>query len=189
MTRIIAGTYKGRELAVPTRGTRPTSSRVREALFSRLEAWDELEGARVLDLYAGSGALGLEALSRGAQSAVLVDKAREASRVMSKNIRCLDAPAHAVAQDAYQFACSTKQPAYTLVFIDPPYDYPAQQLARVLDALRSGLEPQALVVVEGSTRSTAPSWPAGYTEESTRKWGETRAWFLTYTGNEGSVEI
>lgn len=188
MTRIVAGKYRGRVLRVPDKGTRPTSERVREALFSRLESWDEIAGASVLDLYAGSGALGLEALSRGALCCDLVDQARGAYRALIDNVsRNRITGATAVKSDALRFLSATER-RYSLIFLDPPYDDDSTELINVLRALKRCAVPDALIVVEQSARSNEPSWPSGYIRESHRKWGETRVWFLTFTGEEGSVE-
>lgn len=188
MTRIVAGKYRGRVLRVPDKGTRPTSERVREALFSRLESWDEIAGASVLDLYAGSGALGLEALSRGAHSCDFVDRARGAYRCLTDNIsRNGIGGATAVKLDALRFLNTTDH-RYSLVFLDPPYDYDQAEFSDVLQALTRCALPDALIVVEQSSRTEEPRWPSGYIRESHRKWGETRVWFLTFTGEEGSVE-
>ncbi|MDO5720181.1 MAG: 16S rRNA (guanine(966)-N(2))-methyltransferase RsmD [Actinomycetaceae bacterium] len=188
MTRIVAGEYRGRVLRVPDKGTRPTSERVREALFSRLESWDEIAGAAVLDLYAGSGALGLEALSRGARSCVLVDQARGAYRAVTDNIsRNRIAGAKAVKSEALRFL-NTTDGKFSLVFLDPPYDCDPTDFLAVLRALRSRVIPGALIVVEDSARSPQPQWPSGYICDSQRKWGETRVWFLTFSEEGGSVE-
>ena len=167
MTRIVAGSAKGRTLAVPKSGTRPTSERVREALFSRLDHMNVLEGATVLDLFAGTGALGLEALSRGAARATLVEKASAAARVVTADVR------------AYLGARSGE--ALTgendLVFIDPPYDIPEGDMTTVLSALAPWVGPDSLIVVERSTRAPAPTWPPFLVLEDTRAWGETVAYF------------
>ena len=109
MTRIVAGSAKGRTLAVPKSGTRPTSERVREALFSRLDHMNVLDGAVVLDLYAGTGALGLEALSRGAATATLVEKAAGAARVATSNVRSTGLSARVVTADA-RATCRAQRP-------------------------------------------------------------------------------
>ncbi|MGN6502982.1 MAG: RsmD family RNA methyltransferase, partial [Pseudolysinimonas sp.] len=138
MTRIIGGAAGSLRLDVPKTGTRPTSDRVREAIFSALEVRDRVDGARVLDLYAGSGALGLEALSRGAAQVTLVDKATGA--VMRANTsrvtRSMGATAEVtvIAQPVHAFLLAARGP-YDLVFVDPPYDLPADELQRELAAL------------------------------------------------------
>ncbi|WP_084077785.1 16S rRNA (guanine(966)-N(2))-methyltransferase RsmD [Demequina sp. NBRC 110057] len=175
MTRIIAGELGGRRLAVPGKGTRPTTDRVREALFSRLDHSDALHGARVLDLFAGSGALGLEALSRGAASAVLVEASSGAARILQQNVRDLGvgARAQAVREKAAAYLGRAPGP-FDLVVIDPPYDLPAAEVDAVLAALPAVLAPDALVILEGSTRASAPTWPEALDAYDTKDYGETR---------------
>ncbi|MEN5075825.1 16S rRNA (guanine(966)-N(2))-methyltransferase RsmD [Isoptericola cucumis] len=177
MTRIVAGTVGGRTLAVPPRGTRPTSERVREAIFSRLEHLDVLEGARVLDLYAGSGALGLEAASRGATEVVLVDSSRKAADVARKNVAVLGMgrTVRVVADAAERFAAQAGGGPWDLVLLDPPYDLTDAQLATVLESLAAPgvLGADAVVVVERSTRSPEPGWPAGLAAFARKDYGET----------------
>ena len=181
MTRIVAGSAKGRTLAVPKSGTRPTSERVREALFSRLDHMNVLEGATVLDLFAGTGALGLEALSRGAARATLVEKASAAARVASANVRATGLPARVVTADVRAYLGARGGEALTgendLVFIDPPYDIPEGDMTTVLSALAPWVGPDSLIVVERSTRAPAPTWPPFLVLEDTRAWGETVAYF------------
>ena len=181
MTRIVAGSAKGRTLAVPKSGTRPTSERVREALFSRLDHMNVLEGATVLDLFAGTGALGLEALSRGAARATLVEKASAAARVASANVRATGLPARVVTADVRAYLGARSGEALTgendLVFIDPPYDIPEGDMTTVLSALAPWGGPDSLIVVERSTRAPAPTWPPFLVLEDTRAWGETVAYF------------
>ena len=181
MTRIVAGSAKGRTLAVPKSGTRPTSERVREALFSRLDHMNVLDGATVLDLYAGTGALGLEALSRGAARATLVEKASAAARVASANVRSTGLPARVVTADARTYLGARSGEDLTgemdLVFIDPPYDIAEDDMTTVLASLGPWIGPDALVVVERSTRAPAPTWPAFLVLEDQRTWGETVAYF------------
>ena len=171
MTRIVAGAAGGRRLRVPPAGTRPTSDRVREALFSALEArWD-------LDLYAGSGALGLEALSRGASAAVLVEADRKAAAVVRGNIADLGLPGAdlRVGQVATVLAQGTTA-EFDVVFADPPYDLDTAAVEADLVALvRHGwLSEDAMVIVERSARSPEISWPAGFTVAKPRRYGETR---------------
>lgn len=170
----------GRRLEVPDAGTRPTSDRVREALFSRLEHLDVLAGARVLDLYAGSGALGLEAASRGAGEVTLVDKARGAVAACRRNIAALGLPrvrVVAAAASSYLARAEASAGAWDLVFLDPPYDVAEPALAEVLTALVPHLAPGAVVVVERSGRSPEPAWPAGLSPFDSRGYGETTLWF------------
>ena len=181
MTRIVAGSAKGRTLAVPKSGTRPTSERVREALFSRLDHMNVLDGATVLDLFAGTGALGLEALSRGAARATLVEKASAAARVVSANVRATGLPARVVTADVRAYLGARSGEALMgendLVFIDPPYDIPEGDMTTVLSALAPWVGPDSLIVVERSTRAPAPTWPPFLVLEDTRAWGETVAYF------------
>ncbi len=195
MTRIVAGSAKGRTLAVPKSGTRPTSERVREALFSRLDHMNVLEGATVLDLFAGTGALGLEALSRGAARATLVEKASAAARVASANVRSTGLPARVVTADARSYLCARTgedlRGDVDLVFIDPPYDIAEADMTAVLSLLGPWIGPDALVVVERSTRAPAPTWPPFLVLEDQRTWGETVAYFagppLPTEDSEGGV--
>lgn len=189
MTRIVAGIAKGRVLKVPLKGTRPTSERVREALFSRLEHMGVLEGAHVLDLYAGTGALGLEAASRGAASVELVEKAPGAARILSENIRVTGLAARARRSSVESFLATREGRPLVgevdLVLVDPPYDLPEEELAEVLALLGPWLAPDALVVVERSTRSPEPQWPDFLVLEDERRWGETLAWFAGPAPVEG----
>ncbi len=152
--RVIAGTYRGRTLkAPPGAATRPTSDRVREALFSILGA--RVDDARVLDLFAGSGALGLEALSRGARAVTFVDDAAAAIRAIRANLDALKADAEVHKIDAIRFisAASGNAAQYDLVFLDPPYRQ-AERLARPLsEALPAVLAPGAVAVAESDRRA------------------------------------
>ncbi len=174
--RIVAGTAGGRRLVVPSgRDTRPTSERVREALFAALlSARGPLTGAAVLDLFAGSGALGLEALSRGAASAVLVERDRTAAASARANVGALRLPgARVVSGPVTRYLARRPEPA-DLVFADPPYALPEPELAAVLSTLADGwLQPGADVVVERSARSPAPGWPAGFRPGRVRTYGDT----------------
>lgn len=179
MTRIIGGRVGGRTIAVP-RGaaTRPTSDRVREALFSMLVARDVIAGARVLDLYAGSGALGLEAVSRGAASADLVEADRPTARLIERNARDLGIPARVHAMTVRAFARRPVVAPADLVLADPPYPLAEADLAADLAALVDGgwLAPGALLVLERSSRSPEPCWPDGMTATGSRRYGETTLW-------------
>ncbi|UFU07839.1 16S rRNA (guanine(966)-N(2))-methyltransferase RsmD [Ruania halotolerans] len=176
MTRIVAGSAGGRRLDVPPRGTRPTSERVREAVFSRLEHLGVIEGARVLDLYAGSGALGLEAVSRGAREVALVESGRLAATVCRDNARragLSDRVRVYPVTVGKHLAAGPPGAGYDLVLIDPPYDL--DEIDRVLAALAGPgwLAPQATIVLERSSRSPAPVWPKGWTEDGEKAYGDT----------------
>ncbi|HEX8973051.1 16S rRNA (guanine(966)-N(2))-methyltransferase RsmD [Oryzihumus sp.] len=190
MTRIISGRAGGRRIQTPPgSGTRPTSDRVREALFSRLEHLDVLQDAHVLDLYAGSGALGLEAASRGAASVLLVESARAAGAVARRNAADLGLPGVTVRVDTVERALLGGPPAtagrYDLVLADPPYDVTEDALADVLQLLvtHGWLGSDALVVVERSSRSPEPRWPAGLDAAGERRYGETKMWFADFAGD------
>lgn len=175
MTRVVAGSAGGRTLAVPPRGTRPTSERVREALFSRLEHLDAVEDARVLDGYAGSGALGLEAASRGAAHVVLVEWGKVAAEVCRRNVAALGLRdrVDVVRERVEAYVARPVATPWDLVLLDPPYDVPDATLSEVLAALVPALTVESVVVVERSTRSAAPPWPAGMHGFDTRTYGET----------------
>lgn len=177
--RIIAGRAGSLRLKTPRSGTRPTTDRVREGVFSSLEARAALEGAAVLDLFAGSGALGLESLSRGAASLVLVDRAADAAAVCRANAATvlaslgLDRSAVRVLPQTADSFLSGDTGRYDLVFLDPPYDLSDDQLAATLDRLVARLNSGATVLVERSTRSPEPAWPAGLEPVRSRTYGET----------------
>lgn len=178
MTRIVAGSAGGRTLQVPRRGTRPTSERVREALFSRLEHLGVVSGARVLDLYAGSGALGLEAASRGAAAVTLVESSREAAEVCRRNVAALGLRGVAVAAErAERFV--QRQPAapWDLVLVDPPYDVAEPDLGAVLAGVAPAVADDGVLAVERSSRSPEPTWPVGWEGVERRAYGETVVWF------------
>jgi 16S rRNA (guanine966-N2)-methyltransferase len=184
MTRIIAGRAGGRRIETPRgEATRPTSDRVREALFGALEARGVLDGAVVLDLFAGSGALGLEAASRGAAEVVLVDSSRQAVDVARRNaaglgldgIRVLHAPAL-----RYLAVRRPDERPVDVALLDPPYGLAEEPLAQVLHALDAGhLAPGAVVVVERDARSPEPRWPGRWMGEGARHYGDTALWTAT----------
>lgn len=183
MTRIIAGNAGGLSLRVPGAGTRPTSDRVRESLFGSLESGGLVADAHVLDLYAGSGALGLESASRGARSVDLVEHNRGAAACASQNARSVakvtgvSARVHTTTVE--QFLRSSTAPQWDLVFLDPPYDLDEESLTRVLILLAPLLRTDADVIVERSSRSPAPD-VAGTSLAATqdRTYGDTRVWWF-----------
>ena len=151
--RVVAGLYRGRRLvAPPGDATRPTSDRVRESLFSVLGP--SVEGARVLDLFAGSGALGLEALSRGAAAAVFVDRAPAAIKAVRANLDALgiEADVRRLEARAALRAASARSEAYDLIFLDPPYRRAAELGRALSEALPAVLAPGARVVTESDRR-------------------------------------
>ncbi|MET0236844.1 MAG: 16S rRNA (guanine(966)-N(2))-methyltransferase RsmD [Kibdelosporangium sp.] len=171
MTRIVAGTAGGRRLAVPPRGTRPTSDRVREAMFSAIEAALDLDGARVLDLYAGSGALGLEALSRGAAAVTFVESDRTALNVLRSNIATLGLPGASVVSGRVQGFLAGEPSPCDLILADPPYA--DTDIDTVAAALSGWTAPDGLVIIERSVRSPAPAWPPSLRALKVRKYGDT----------------
>ena len=178
MTRIIAGRWAGRRLSVPA-GARPTTDRVREAMFSTLEhRLPGFAGRHVLDLFAGSGALGLEALSRGADHATAVERQRGAVALLRRNATALGAGAAftVVAADAWQWS-PHGQPA-DLLLVDPPYQAPSQRLAELLARIARawGLAGGAIVVVERPRRDRSVPFPSGW-ECDQRSYGETAVWY------------
>jgi 16S rRNA (guanine966-N2)-methyltransferase len=187
VTRIIAGRAGSITLEVPDAGTRPTSDRVRESLFGALESADLLRGAAVLDLYAGSGALGLEAVSRGAATADLVEKAPRAASVAQRNAARV---AKAVGQDAATTVhrasalayLATRRGPFDVVFLDPPYDVPETELTHVLALLVESLSPHATVIVERGGRSPEPSLPEGLVVGRSKRYGDTTLWWCRVAG-------
>ena len=201
MARVIAGEAGGRRLAVPDgRDTRPTSDRAREGLFATIASMlGSLDGARVLDLYAGSGAVGLEALSRGADHVLLVEQGARATRVIRENIEAIGLPGAVLAADRVERllargpapAGGQDSPApaggqdrpeggrYDVVFADPPYALADTAVSQVLSLLadQGWLAPSALVIVERATRSGPVSWPDGFVPDRTRRYGEATFWY------------
>ncbi|RKS80592.1 16S rRNA (guanine966-N2)-methyltransferase [Motilibacter peucedani] len=181
MTRIVAGVAGGRRLVVPDGPTRPTSDRAREGLFSTVTSlWGPLDGARVLDLYAGSGAVGLEAASRGAERVLLVESSPSAVRAIRDNIAALGLPGTQVLATTVEKAVAGEPPdAFDVVFLDPPYALAGGAVVAVLEALLAGgwLGRDALVAVERSTRGGGFEWPEGLAPLRERRYGEGTIWY------------
>lgn len=201
MTRIIAGFAGSLTLKVPSSGTRPTSDRVREAIFSALTARGALEDARVLDLYAGSGALGLEAASRGASTVTLVEKSPAAAQICKINAALVAgrAPirsalsgtagaASVITKPVQNFLASKREQTtreqtthdqWDLVFIDPPYELAETELNAVLTLLVPRLAADAVIVLERSSRTPVPVWPTGLVLGKVSRYGETVIYWLS----------
>jgi 16S rRNA (guanine966-N2)-methyltransferase len=183
MTRIVAGTLGGRRISAPAgRDTRPTSDRVREALFSTLESLTTLEGCRFADLYAGSGAVGLEAASRGASAVLLVEADPRAARTVRANIAALGLAQRCeliVSRIPAVLATAPTRP-FDVVFADPPYALGEPDIAELLRAVvaRPWLAPGAVIVLERSARSPEPARVDGVTPERGRRYGESMLWYL-----------
>ena len=193
MSRIISGAAGGvRLVSVPGDNTRPTTDRVKESLFSKLESYDIIRGARVLDAFGGSGALGCEALSRGAASVTLLDTYPKAVAVIRKNVAAVEkamgrngagssSAAGSVARvqqsQALTYVKSASGP-WDLVFVDPPYAMPNEQVSELLKALTPKLAEGAVVVVERSSRDAEPVWGEGLYCFSTRQHGETVLYYV-----------
>jgi 16S rRNA (guanine966-N2)-methyltransferase len=183
VTRLIAGAAGGRRLATASgRTTRPTSDRTREGLFATVEAIrGGLQGAAVLDLYAGSGAVGLEALSRGAADVLLVEADSRAAQVIRQNISLVGLPGARLVTDRVErlLRRGPEGPPRDFVFADPPYAVGDDELGQDLAALltQGWLAPGALVALERSTRSGPPTWPLGYEFDRSRRYGEATLWY------------
>jgi 16S rRNA (guanine966-N2)-methyltransferase len=179
VSRVIAGAAGGRRLVMPSGGaTRPTAERAREGLFSTLTSLrGSLVGASFLDLYAGSGAVGLEAASRGATTVVLVERDPKALRALRANIETLGLAGVAVRGEPVERVIAQNAAApYDVVFLDPPYSDPVDG---VLERLAAGgwLALDGLVVVERASRDREPAWPAGITALRSRRYGEATLWY------------
>jgi len=192
MTRVIAGQAGGRRLAVPPgTTTRPTSDRAREGLFaSLLSELGSFDRARVLDLYAGSGAIGLEALSRGAERVLLVESDARAAAVIKANVAVVDLPGATVAVDRVERLLARPQAdaaRFDLVIADPPYAVTEEAVGKVLTLLDGGwLADGALVVIERATRSGPLHWPPGFLPSKSRRYGEATFWYGWYGGEAGA---
>jgi 16S rRNA (guanine966-N2)-methyltransferase len=187
VTRIVAGRAGGRKLKVPPKGTRPTSERVREALFNALEVAGELQGARVLDLYAGSGALGLEALSRGAADALFVEADRRAVEVLRANVAAVRLGGAVRAGQVETVLGGHADAPFDVVLADPPYSVEAARIGAVLGALGSGewITDGGLVIVERALRDGDPDWPAGFDPLRTKRYGDTALHWAEYHSGAG----
>ena len=187
MTRIIAGIAGSLKLASPAKTTRPTSDRIRESIFSRLESRDELEGANVLDLYAGTGALALESASRGASAVRLVERDGKAAAVCVTNLKLvtkalekeeIELDGKVINKSVHSFLESTPELKFDLVFIDPPYEIGNDEITANLTELQKHLKENASVVVERSSRDQQPEFPSYYSLNDTKSYGDTVIYWL-----------
>jgi 16S rRNA (guanine966-N2)-methyltransferase len=187
MIRIIGGAARGRRLQVPANGTRPTSERARAALFDRLDTMLDLAGARMLDLYAGSGAVGLEALSRGAAYASFIENDRRGADALAANLAAVTSPGSGVAgrgrllrrSVATVLADDNPNEPYDIVFADPPYALAEDELGRLLARVAepTWTAPGAVVVLERATRGPAPTWPPRLESLASKRYGEGTLWY------------
>jgi len=178
--RIVAGRAKGRRLAAAANATRPTSDRAREGLFNSLAALLDLDGARVLDLFAGTGAVGLEALSRGAAQAVFVESDRAAADVLRRNVETVGLRgARVVRRTVAAFLADPADQPFDLVFADPPYAFTDTALAEMLATLpdHGWLADDAVVVIERGARGPELRWPEGLSGLRCRRYGEGVLWY------------
>ena len=186
--RIIAGVAKGRTLGVVAGATRPTSDRAREGLFSSLTSeFGTFDGLNVLDLFGGSGAIGLESLSRGASLVHVVEKDEEAQKTIETNLELVkksnpSGVFHLFGMSAERFLKSAPKDRYHLVYIDPPYDFTNQAVEDVLSALHDYefLSSDAFIAVERTTRGAQFIWPDAYLPARKRKYGQATIYYAHY---------
>lgn len=188
MTRIIAGEARGRRLVVADGPTRPTSDRAREGLFSSLESMvGTVLGKRVLDLYAGSGALGLEALSRGAELVVMIEHDRKAFAVCKENIATVGMPRAHVQRNTVESYLAAPGEIFDIAIADPPYSETNPKIEQMLALLASRLADGAVVVVERSSRTEPFVWPEEYVVDRERKYGEATLYYARKDPKSGEA--
>ena len=187
MSRIIGGVVGSLRLKGPAKATRPTSDRVKESVFSILESMDALDGSVVIDLFAGTGALGLEAASRGAKSVTLVERDRAAAAICKENMELVDA---GLRKSDVKASISLRQesaerylksaPHADLIFIDPPYEFSNSEISKLFGEIRRS--PGALIVLERSNKSEEQEVPESYSRLREVSYGDTAVYFLTTGG-------
>ena len=192
LTRIIAGEARGRKIKVPPEGTRPTSDRAREGLFSSLQVRFGFAGQRVLDLFAGSGALGLEAASRGAESVVLVEQDPHAVAIIEHNAGVVGHPDVTIEQArASEYVARAPRKHFSMVLADPPYDLADEAVAEMVAALEPLLVDGAVVVIERHRESPETAWTENFTPTGQklkkRLYGIARMDMAVYTDPEGDA--
>lgn len=187
MTRIIGGIAGSRQLTSPAKATRPTSDRIRESIFNRLDSRNLIDGKHALDLYAGTGALALEAISRGAKSAILVEKDGKAAAVCNQNAQMIQKALEKegffealikVAHKPVSAFLKADTNEYDLVFIDPPYEVPNEEVTQNLNDLVARLGKDAVVMLERSSRSEVPEIPAELIIDEEKNYGDTNVYWL-----------
>lgn len=187
--RVISGRFKGMALATPKPGTRPTTDRTKEAIFSHLDSWGVLDDARVLDLFAGTGALGVEALSRGARELVAVESATPAAALIAQTLTALKRnrawepgmSARVIKARAEKYAASASAVApFDVIFIDPPYAFETEACNQLLAdlAARELTGDDTVIMLERSTRSAEPTAPEGWAISNRRDYGETAVYYI-----------
>lgn len=187
--RIIAGVAKGRTLGTVAGATRPTSDRAREGLFSSLlSEFGDFLGLHVLDLFGGSGAIALEALSRGATLVHIVEKDEEAQKTIENNFELVNKnkPAgkfHLYSMSAQRFVTDPPKEKYHIVYIDPPYEFADSEVEDILSKLHAGgfLKDDALIAVERTAKRSNFSWPAGFSAVRERNYGQATIFYGNYT--------
>ncbi|MEZ7897388.1 MAG: 16S rRNA (guanine(966)-N(2))-methyltransferase RsmD [Flaviflexus sp.] len=185
MPRIVSGTAKGMTIKVP-KSARPTPDMVREAVFNRLTHRGYLDNTYVLDLYAGSGAFGLEAASRGARTVTAVEASREAASTIKANASKTGLEIHVVQQKVETFL-ATPGTQYDVIFLDPPYDLDQEALALALERAVPHLVHDGLLMVERSKHSGQPLWPEGIALDEHRSWGDTVIWSALHADYQRSL--
>ncbi|HCH21604.1 MAG TPA: 16S rRNA (guanine(966)-N(2))-methyltransferase RsmD [Bifidobacterium sp.] len=190
--RVISGRFKGVALTTPKPGTRPTTDRTKEAIFSHLDSWGVLDDAHVLDLFAGTGALGIEALSRGARELVAVESSAPAATLIAKTLTTLKhnrswetgMVARVVKARAEKYAAAAAVSPFEVIFIDPPYAFETESCNQLLAGLADGglTNERTVIVLERSTRSEEPSAPVGWTITDRRDYGETAVYYIEPDG-------
>lgn len=189
--RIIAGVAKGRSLSSVAGATRPTSDRAREAIFSTLTSeFGDFLGLQILDLFAGSGAMGLEALSRGASLVHCVEKDDAAAKTISTNASLVQKAQpvgvfHLFHMSAQKFVEGTPQNQYHFIYIDPPYDFSDSEISTILEKLHENnfFKDDAVIAIERASKTKQPVWPQGYEPSRTKVYGQASIYYANYAKN------
>jgi 16S rRNA (guanine966-N2)-methyltransferase len=190
VTRIIAGTIGSLRLKGAASATRPTSDRVKESIFSKLDSLGLIEDANVLDLFAGTGSLGLEAASRGAAEVIFVEKDRPAFELLRANISAVSKALslqnqkpelRSKNQDAFRAVRSLNLGFFDLVFLDPPYEFSNQTLEKLIAEIAPSLRSNALLIIERSSKTLQPIVPENFELLDTKRYGDSVAYFLGET--------